>query len=117
MSKSKGKAWNTYPLEAVPGWDTKPVSEFNAPGWETKPPLSRAVQAAAAAAAMNASSAAGRQRPPMTPYLPPVTLASLNTRKVSSTPIKWSTVAGLPKPKSKRKTRKTRKTKSRKSRK
>jgi hypothetical protein len=87
-----------------------------APGWETKPQPSASVQAAALAAAMKASSAAGRQRPPMTPYLPPVTLASLNTRKVSSTPIKWSTVAGLP-PSRKRKSRKTRKTKSRKSRK
>ncbi len=86
-----------------------------APGWETKPQPSASVQAAALAAAMKASSAAGRQRPPMTPYLPPVTLASLNTRKVSGTPVKWSTVAGLPPSrKRKSKSRKTRKRKSRK---
>jgi len=116
MPKSKGKvkAWNSYPLESVPGWDTKPVSEFNVPGWETREPLPPSVQAAAAAAAMKASSAASAQRPPMTPYLAPVTLASLNMRKVSATPVKWATVAGLPKPKSKRKTRKTKSRKSRK---
>ena len=80
-----------------------------APGWETKPKLSASVQAAAAKAAMNASSAAGKLRPQMTPYIPPVTLSSINTTKVSSTPVRWSLVAGLP-AKRKRKSRKTRKT-------
>ena len=99
---------------------SKPNSKYNssvgaAPGWETKPQPSASVQAAAVAAAMNASSAAGKPRPQMTPYVTPVTLASLNTTKVSGTPVKWSTVAALP-PSRKRKS-KSRKTRSRKSRK
>lgn len=80
-----------------------------APGWEKKAALPPAVQAAAAKAAMKASSAAGRQRPPMTGYFPPVTLGSVNTTKVSGTPVRWSLVAGLP-AKRRRKSRKTRKT-------
>jgi len=99
---------------------SKPNSKYNAnvetaPGWETKPKPSGSVQAAAVAAAMKASSAAGKPRPQMTPYVAPVTLASLNTKKVSGTPVKWSTVAGLPA--SRKRKSKGRKSRSRKSRK
>jgi hypothetical protein len=99
---------------------SKPNSKYMyveaAPGWATKPQPSSSVQAAAVAAAMKASSAASLPRAPMTPYLTPVKLASLNTTKVSGTPVKWSTVAALP-PIRKRKSRKTRKTRKGKSRK